>query len=104
MSRRHVAARTPGLTVTVGWDNPLATFFAQITRQQDPDHTRDPVVFWIGGIAGEVRRAEDLVVPLAPYADLTPDDIAQLRADRAAHADRGPTSLQRHMLEWLGRR
>ncbi len=104
MSRRHITARAPGLTVTVGWDNPLSTFFAQVTRQQSPDDMRDRVVFWIGGLAGEVRRAEDLVVPLAPYADLTPNDIAQLRADRAASADRGPTDLQRHMLEWLGRR
>jgi hypothetical protein len=33
--------------------------------------------------------------PLAPYAELTTAHIEQLRADRAADLDRGPTPLQR---------
>jgi hypothetical protein len=98
VSRRHVSAHTPGMSVTVGWDNPLATFFAQVTRDIDADGDGDPIVLWIGGTFGEAPRAEDLVAPLAPYASLTPEMVAQLRADRAACADRGPSRLQRDML------
>ena len=104
MSRRTVPAHTPGLTVVAGGDNPLGTFFAQVTRDTDPGDGSDPIVFWIGGQSGEVRRAEDLAAVLAPYAALTPDMLAQLHDDRAACADRGPSPLQREMLRRIGRR
>jgi len=104
MSRRTLPAYTPGMTVVVGWDNPLGTFFAQVTRETGPDDDNDPNVFWIGGQFGEVQRAEDIVAPLAPYAALTPEMVVQLRADRAACADRGPSPLQREMLRRVGRR
>ena len=103
MSRHHLTACQPGYTVVVGWDNPLSTFFATVTRDQGADDNADPVVLWLGGYAGEVRAAEDLVQPLAPYATLTPEVVAHLRADRAACADRGPTELQRSLLARLGR-
>ena len=102
MSRRTLLAHTPGMTVVVGWDNPLGTFFAQVTREIDPDDDSDPIVFWTGGSYGEVQRAEDLVAPLALYAALTPEMVAQLRADRAACADRSPSPLQREMLRRIG--
>ena len=104
MSRRTVSARQPGFAVVVGWDNPMATFFAQVTRVQHDDDARDLVVCCIGGLSGWVSRAEDLAPPLAPYADLTAADIEQLWADRAASADRRPTELQRAMLARAGRR
>jgi hypothetical protein len=91
-------ARKPGLTVVVGWDNPLGTFFAQVQRQQDDDEPRDPILLWIGTALGEIPRPADLVGPLAPYAELTDSHLAQLRAERAADADRGPSPLQRTML------
>jgi len=104
MSRREIPCRKPGFTVVVGWDNPMSTFFAQVTRIQDAEDDSDPVVLWLGGFSGEVRRAEDLVQPLRPFADLTAEHIAQLRANRAAQADRGPTALQRTMLDRSGKR
>lgn len=96
-SRRYIQPNLPGLTVVVGWDNPLSTFFAQVNRVQDEDDARDPVLLWIGTSEGEVPLAEELVAPLAPFAELTPEAVEQLRADRAADADRAP--LQRMMLE-----
>jgi len=60
-------------------------------------------VLWLGGCAGEVRTPEELVQPLAPYADLTQEVVAHLHADRAACADRGPTELQRGLLARLRR-
>jgi len=103
MSRRTIPAHAPGMTVVVGWDNPLGTFFAQVSRDHVIEDETDPVVFWTGGQFGEVQRAEELVALLAPYAKLTPEMVEQLRADRAACADRGPTTLQREMRRRTGR-
>jgi hypothetical protein len=105
MSRRTIPAHAPGLTILVGWDNPLGTFFAQVTRTfESDDDESDPIVFWIGTEFGEVPHAQDLVGALAPYAALTPEVVAQLRTDRAACADRGPSPLQQEMLRRIGRR
>ncbi len=103
-SRNTIPPRQSGLTVVVGWDNPLRTFFAQVDRQQDDDDPRDPTLLWVGCAPGEILRAEALVQPLAPYAELTDAHLAKLRADRAADADRAPSPLQRAMLARLGRR
>jgi hypothetical protein len=89
-------------TISVGWDNPLGTFFAQVSRVQTDDDLRDPVILWLGTEQGEIQRAEDLVAALTPYAELTEAHLRQLRADRIADADR-PTVLQRAMLQ-LGKR
>jgi hypothetical protein len=95
-SRRTIPARAPDLTViVVGWDNPLSTLFAQVERVQDDDDPRGPILLWIGSGFGEVALAEHLAGPLAPYAELTSELVDQLRADRAADADRGPSALQR---------
>jgi len=103
-SRRSIPARALDLTVVVGWDNPLATFFAQVERIQADDDPRDPILLWIGSQPGEVAQADQLADPLAPYAELTPELIEQLRADRAADADRGPSVLQRTARAIFGRR
>ena len=103
MIRREIPCRRPGFTIVVGWDNPMSTFFAQVTRIQDAEDDSDPVVLRLGGFSGEVARAEDLAEPLRPFAGLTAEHMAPLRADRAAQADRGPTELQRTMLDRLGK-
>jgi hypothetical protein len=103
-SRRSIPARAADLTVVVGWDNPLSTFFAHVERIQDDGDPRDPILLWIGSEHGEVAQAEQLAGPLASYAVLTPDLIEQLRADRAADADRGPSILQRTARSICGRR
>jgi hypothetical protein len=104
MSRHVIPALFPNVTVVIGWDNPLNTFFAQVTREQDDDDSHDPVVLWLGSRPGEVIAARDLVAPLMPYAVLSPEDIGQLDDDRAACGDGGPTVFQREMLTLLGRK
>ena len=96
--RNTIPARALGVNVVVGWDNQMRTFFAQVERQQEDDDPRDPIILWLGSSSGEVLRPEDLVVPLAQYAELTDADLEELRADRAADLDRGPSPLQRAML------
>lgn len=103
-SRNTILPRQSGLTVVVGWDNPFGTFFAQVDRAQDADDPRDPVLLWVGCAPGEILRAENLIAPLAPYAELTEAHLAKLRADRAADADRAPSPLQRATLARLSRR
>ncbi len=94
MSRHEIPAKYQGLTVVVGWDNPMITYFAQVEDESAGDDT-DPIVLWLGASHREVLRPEDLALPLAPFADLTKAHLDQLRADRAGDADRGPTALQR---------
>jgi len=65
-SRRSIPARTPDLTVVVGWDNPLSTFFAQVERAQDDDDPRDPILLWIGSAVGEVLRPNNSPVRSRP--------------------------------------
>ncbi len=97
MSSRHaIDPKQPGLTVVVGWDNPLMTFFAQVTRNRVKNGAP---VLWIGGSPRECQDPQGLRAPLAPYAHLTDAQLAQLRADRAADADRGPSALQRFLLD-----
>ncbi len=102
-SRRSIPAHAPDLTVVVGWDNPLSTFFAQVERNQDDDDPRDPILLWIGSELGEIAQAEQLAGSLAPYAELTSELVEQLRADRAADVDRGPSVLQRTARSMFGR-
>ena len=93
-SRRSIPALETDLSVVVGWDNPMTTFFAYVRRESDEEEFLPPVL-WLGTQAKAFLRAEDLVEPLAPYATLTDELVAQLRADRAHDADRGPSRLQR---------
>ena len=94
-SRNTIPALASCLTVVVGWDNPMRTFFAQVDRRQQLDDPRDPILLWLGSSLGEVSRPEDLVAPLARYAELTGAHLETLRTDRAADLDRGPSPLQR---------
>lgn len=101
-SRRTIEPHQPGLVVIVGWDNPMATYFAQVLPADD-DIDDEDLVLWLGTRAGEIARPEDLVEPLMPYAHLSPAMIEQLNADRVEDVDRGPTPLQRWGREWPSR-
>ncbi len=92
MSSRRVLPTAPGLTVVAGWDNPLMTFFAEVT-----DAKRG--LLWLGSSYREISTPQDLAAGLARYVSLTSEHIAQLQADRLADIDRGPSPLQR-----MGRR
>ena len=104
MSRHIIPGFDARFTVVVGWDNPLQTFFTQVARADDSDDDdNDPVLLWIGGTFGEVTDPAALVAPLALYATLTEDHVAQLGADRDAKRGSGPTPTQRANLAALRR-
>ena len=79
MSRHEIPARDQTLSVVVGWDNPLQT---------EPR---------------EVVTVEDLSRHLAPFADLSDETTAQLRADRAAKLGQAPTATQQELLAFIRR-
>ncbi|MHB0671733.1 hypothetical protein [Roseomonas mucosa] len=82
MSRHDIPARQPGLTIAIGWDRPMDTFFAQVLRDAAGDDAEDTVLLWLGGEPGAVSDPAHMIVPRAPYAGLTQAHLAQLRADR----------------------
>jgi hypothetical protein len=100
MSRHEIQGTDPRLTVTVGWDNPMQSFFATVVRNPDPDDSEaEPeTVLWLGQTQREILTPEALTLPLAPFAALSAETLAQLRQDRIAMLDRGPSELQRAAL------
>ena len=66
MSRYSIAAQQPGLTVTVGWDNPLGTLFAQVF---DPsiEEDADACLLWIGTAPGAIPTVAVLQAQLGPF-------------------------------------
>jgi hypothetical protein len=84
MSRRNIKAKQPGATVTAGWDPPLQSFFAQVHEAAAP-HEDASLVFWTGTERGQVRTVAVLAVHLAPFAELSPDDLVALAADRVVN-------------------
>ena len=105
MSRHEVPARDQTLSVVVGWDNPLQTFFAQVARPEraDDGDEDDPMLLWVGTEPREVTTVEDLAHHLAPFADLATEMAEQLRAERAAMLGRAPTATQQEMLAFIRR-
>ena len=105
MSRHEIPARDQSLSVAVGWDNPLQTFFAQVSRAErgHEDDDEDHMVLWVGTEPREVITVEDLGRHLAPFADLPAEIAEQLRADRAAKLGQAPTATQQEILSFIRR-
>jgi hypothetical protein len=104
MSRYKFQGRDPQHTVAVGWDNPLSTYFAQVSRPVDDEDEEDPIILWVGADRPrEIITVEDLARCLAPFADLSSEMMDRLRADRAAKLDQAPTQAQRDAINFIRR-
>jgi hypothetical protein len=92
MSRYSIPAQQPGLSVIVGWDNPLQTLFAQVF---DPSIEDDEAacLLWIGTAPEAIPTVAALQAQLAGWATIPPDIVARLLRDQ--HAATPPTPLQR---------
>ena len=88
MSRYSIPAQQPGLTVIVGWDNPLTTFFAQVF---DPSIEEDAAacLLWIGNAPEAIPTVAALQAQLAGWAAIPPDIVERLtpRSARGHAAD-----------------
>ena len=92
LARSLSSAQDPFFTVVVGWDNPLATCFAQVF---DPsiDDDDEAYVLWIGAAPQAIPSVAALQAQLAGWATIPPAIVAQLARDQQAATP--PTLLQR---------
>jgi len=92
MSRYSVPAQDPGLTVIVGWDTPLTTFFAEVF---DPSIEEDDVAYllWIGTDPQALPTVAALQAQLAGWTTIPADIVDRLTRDQQAATP--PTPLQR---------
>ena len=93
MSRYIFKGYEPGLNIVVGWDNPLETYFAQVLDGCEPEDA--DIRLWTGTITCELTTVEALNSILAPYGEIPPAVLAQLRDD--PHVNVPPTALQRSL-------
>jgi hypothetical protein len=98
MSRYSIPAQQPGLTVIVGWDNPLCTLFAHVF---DPAIEDDEAacLLWIGTAPGALPTVAALQAQLVGWATIPPAILDCLTRDQQAATP--PTPLQRWALQCL---
>lgn len=97
MSRHTITSFSARFDVTVGWDRPLNSYFAQVEDMEAVCDEDDPLVVWVGTSHSEIPTPEGLQPHLARYAIISEETSAMLRDDRAATLDKGDSRLQREM-------
>ena len=96
MSRYSISPQHPGLTVIVGWDNPLQTLFAQVCDPSCKDE-EDAYLLWIGTAPGAIATVAALQAQLTGWATIPPAILDCLTRDQ--HAATPPTPLQQWALQ-----
>jgi hypothetical protein len=92
MSRYSIPAQDPDLTVIVGWDSPLMTFFAQVFNASIEDDD-EACVLWIGTAPQAISTVAALQAQLTGWAAIPPDIVDRLVRDQQNATP--PTPLQR---------
>jgi hypothetical protein len=107
MSRYSLQPReqsTPEITIALGWDDPLNTFFAQVDQEPpktDPD--ADPIpLLNLGMTYNEIQDVETVVTALKPWADVPEHVQQQLLADQANHANWQESPVQSWVRQMFG--
>lgn len=103
MSNFQIIARAPYYEVTVGFDNPLQSFFAivrDLRLRVDDEEMVDDVVLHVGADLSEpVTSVSDLAAHVSPYAEI-PTDVSEA-IEKERQSSLGPTDLQREMIGFL---
>jgi hypothetical protein len=93
MSRYELQAlqKNPHCMCAIGWDRPLATYYAQVI---DPDcnDVDNQAGFWEGTIHAEYPRPDELLSRIAAWAVVPPELKARLLRDRLE----APAPLEPH--------
>ncbi len=84
MSRHELDPLNPVHEVTVGWDLPMETYFAQVFDTEGDEENGTYEVLWIGTDFREVLNPASVVAAVAPFASLPADLLGQLARDRRA--------------------
>jgi hypothetical protein len=79
-SRYDIAGNNPKHEISVGWDAPLTTFFAQVFDSDSEDDMDEPVL-WLGDEPMQIPTLELLIQRLAPFASIPPDILEKLQKD-----------------------
>lgn len=90
MSRYAFAARDDDeLPVSVGWDPPLQTFFAQV----EPPGGVGPeeLLLWVGTTDGEITDVVRLAKAVSEWGEIPTAPWRRLEEDQCRTADSGPT-------------
>jgi hypothetical protein len=93
MSRYNFKGNLPGLNIVVGWDKPLETYFAQVWSGPEPE--KGTLRLWTGTMRSTLPTVESLITQIAPYGDIPPAVLAQLRDDPRRCGE--PTLVQRFL-------
>ncbi len=72
--------------VTVGWDRPLQTFFAQVFFRTEAEEDEGEPLIWRGTEPGELATAEAAIAVVALYADIPGDLADRLTAEMRSTA------------------
>ena len=96
---RHLLSPLPEVAafvseISVGWDRPLQTFFAQVLSAELDEDGNSDVLLWIGAGLEEVGSARAAFDALRAWA-IIPDGLsAQLETERLASLTRRDTDYQ----------
>jgi len=97
MSRYRIPAQDPDLTVIVGWDNPLMTFFAQVFNPSIEDDD-EACVLWIGAAPEAIPTVAALQAQLTGWATIPPAILDCLTRDQQAATPPPPLQQWVHQL------
>jgi hypothetical protein len=90
MSRYLIPAIQAEHRIAVGWDSPMASFFAEVTdlnveaaieRGEYSEEEVDATILWVGTTLGELPTLEHLQAAIAPFAILSTDIVEQIQSD-----------------------
>lgn len=96
MSRYIIPSKDPlNFHCTVGYDDPLQTFFAHIEKLVVEDD-EDETVFVNGQLSGEISSIEELQSSIDTYGEIPPYIREKLLEDKAK--SKGPNAFQREMI------
>ena len=84
MSRHDLTPFDPAHEVTVGWDPPLQTYFAQVLDTAVGEESLAYEVLWIGTGLCEVPNLAIVIAAVAPFASVPAGLPGQLARDRWA--------------------
>jgi hypothetical protein len=79
-SRYDFPGHNPNHQISVGWDAPLTTFFAQVLDSSSDDHEDEPIL-WLGLEPMQIPTCEMLIKELAEVATIPPDILQNLEND-----------------------
>jgi hypothetical protein len=79
---RHTFAGMAGVSVAIGWDRPLDTFYVQVSRPEPEDEGERETFVWEGTSPRELPTAAAAIAVAASHAELPADLASTLETDR----------------------